>query len=72
MADGLRCPVCLCGYAAGGLLGKRAGGVCGNMAMRQAAPCVGRLMPQDEFDRADWIYPREYGAPDPRRKIRVD
>jgi len=66
-ADWLRCPVCLCGWSAGDHDGLRAvGEVCGNLST-QDRPCVGLLMPQTMFDRAEWVYPAEYGQPDPRR-----
>ncbi len=70
-AEWLRCPVCLCGWSAGDHDGLRAPGeVCGNLST-QDRPCVGLLMPQSMFDRAEWVYPEEYGEPDPRRKAVV-
>jgi len=67
----LRCPVCLVAYARG-LGGREAGDRCGNVGNGQERPCVGRLMPQEDLEAAEWVYPREYGAPDPRRRIRLD
>ena len=63
-ADWSRCPVCLCGW---GRSLRRPGEMCGNLA-QQNRPCVGLLMPQSMFDRVEWVYPTDYGAPDPRRK----
>jgi hypothetical protein len=65
------CPVCLCSYS-DGWEGKYAGGQCGDLSKNQKENCVGRLIPEDDFARAEWILPRECDGVDPRRGIRED
>lgn len=64
------CPVCLVNYTVG-FAEKYAGGRCGDLSKGQGAPCVGRLIPADDFEKAEWILPDECGASDdPRLNIR--
>jgi hypothetical protein len=67
----LVCPVCLVNYTEG-FFERYAGSRCGDLSKGQKEPCVGRLIPADDFERADWILPSEVSdeSQDPRRKIR--
>ena len=65
------CPVCLCSYS-DGWEGKYAGSRCGDLSKGQTDNCVGRLIPEADFARAEWVLPRECGGVDPRRGIRED
>ncbi len=47
------CPICLTGYS----LIVRSGSRCGDLAQGQKEPCVGRVIPKEEFDRAEWRVP---------------
>lgn len=63
----LKCPVCQMGWAEGRLFpgyDKRVGGLCGDWSMDQEYPCVGRLMPEEDYKRAAWRVPA--GSPLPR------
>jgi hypothetical protein len=49
--DGTICPVCGTWW---GLTLKRPGNRCNDQSQRQARRCVGRLIPADQFERAEW------------------
>ena len=67
----LVCPVCLVSYS-DGFFEKYAGSRCGDTSKDQKEPCVGRLIPADDFEKAEWILPDEVSdeSQDPRRSIR--
>lgn len=47
------CPICMCMWA-DGWEGKVAGAKCGDLSRRQHNPCVGRLVPFNEYTKAEW------------------
>lgn len=58
-----KCPVCLMGYSQSL---RSDGSKCGDTSSGQTEPCVGRLIPQDEFERADWLCSVYFKHKDPR------
>jgi hypothetical protein len=50
------CPVCTCAYAAEVW---PPGSQCSDLSHDQARPCVGRVMPYVEFQRAEWKLPAD-------------
>lgn len=63
-----RCPVCLMGY---GEVIRKAGQRCGDSSQGQKSPCVGRMIPEEEFKAAEWIVSLWHVADDPRRNPMV-
>ena len=55
---GLVCPICLTWYS-GFLCRLRAGSRCNDYSQGQDVLCVGRLIPEREFARAEWCYDGE-------------
>lgn len=55
----MRCPICLCGWKSGYEEGKKTGALCGDRSQGQQSDCVGRLMPEADFERAEWRTPFE-------------
>lgn len=51
------CPICGTAYS----MIKRAGQRCDDLSRDQARPCVGRLIPDHELERAEWrfLHPHE-------------
>ena len=45
------CPICLTSYSGDF---RRVGSRCGDLSQRQRNNCVGRVMPVDDFLRAEW------------------
>lgn len=66
----LICPLCLTRWAPP--LRTRAGVQCGDLSKRQTRRCVGRLMSWKDYQRAEWIRPREVAAQEDRRVIRPE
>lgn len=46
------CPVCMCWYAA---TTRRPGSRCGDLSHDQQTNCVGRVIPEAQFRKAEWF-----------------
>jgi len=58
--SGVRCPICVTWYSK---LLRKAGQKCGDHSQKQKRPCVGLVMDEADFQRAEWIRPVESTAP---------